>query len=299
MALPQILKLRFTAQDSSLMTLGLGNVKDMANWSAPTRCLTQYELFYPRGTYYRDSPNLGMSSTPGLSGSAYPYPGFNSPTFSPETIVDVFPGQMSAFIQLYKLARVERVDFSFKITNMGPSSITDGGNNPPTASNQAAASGPVNHTILVLPQSQVTDTFQTATNKWNPSSIHSDSNACQLAELPGCTSMTSSQDGNKEVIRIRKSFDLTMRQGGDSIRTATWMTSTDLPAAPAWTIPAAQPTDPILLSIGTSPLIDQTLSGMFTGSGTTQDFWLRYNEHIQVTYHVTFWDPRTPTIVFV
>lgn len=311
--MPQVLKIALPALDSTLHAIGPGKTTGTGGPStssgARTRTASFYEIFYPRASYLTEKDTtLGASNvtTLGSTGgfSAWVIPGVYNGTDqrSEETVLNVFPGQMTAMASLYKLARVEKVEFHFKFTNLGPSAIL-GNADAPTATAQSMASGSVNHLLVTLPQSQFTDTFSrpglTNTPKWLPGSFHSDSNSAQMAELPGSTVVTSSQDGNREIVHVRKSYDCASKQAGDPIRTATWMVSNDL--GTAWTIPAAAPEDPILGVIGTSSLIDNTLIAL-PDSGTLvesqRNIWFRYNEHVHVRYHITFWEPKTPQITF-
>jgi len=89
------------------------------------------------------------------------------------------------------------------------------------------------------------------------------------------------------------------KQAGDTVRTHTWMTSND--TGTGWDFPAAQDSDPVLGVVGTSSLIDQALIGIPLNSyltDTQRNFWFRYNEHVHVRYHITFWEPKSPQIVF-
>lgn len=85
--------------------------------------------------------------------------------------------------------------------------------------------------------------------------------------------------------------------GGDTIRTTTWMTSKD--DGTGWILPPSLDTDPQLGVLATSPLIDQYLNSnnaALTAANT--NWWFRYNEHVHVYYHITFWEPKTPQVVF-
>lgn len=312
LSLPQVLKVALPALDSTLQAIGYGKAATPGTTSgARTRAASFYELFYPRGTYLLENQKvLGAANLGGLNlaDAAWIIPGDYDATDSTtlanrseETIINVLPGQMTAFASLYKKARVERTEFHFKFTNLGPAAII-GAADAPTGSLQSTASGSVNHLLVTLPQSQWTATFSNntvggPTPAWTPDSHHSDSNSAQLAELPGSVLVTSSQDGNREIIHVRRSFDNSSKQAGDTIRSETWMTSDDL--GTEWTIPAVSPNDPVLGVIGTSSLLDQVLISQYTNLTEAQrNCWFRYNEHVHVRYHITFWEPKTPQITF-
>jgi len=317
MSLPQVLKIKLTALDSSIMAVGFGRglgAFTVTNGGAQTRAGALYDIFYPTGTYIdpgqpgatASARVLGASNAGGnldvSSGSqAWIIPGSWDGTAtglssrSDETKINVLPGQMTSFAALYKLARVERVDFHFKITNLGPSSIT-GQADGPTSLIQSNASGALNHLIAVLPQSHWTNSLTPPGFLWSPNSSHSDHNASQLAELPGSITVSSSQDGNREVIHIRKSVDCAARQAGDPIRQATWMQSDDVGSE--WIMPPRSLNDPVLGSIATSPIVDQILNSGSSLNVAQRNCWFRYNEHVSVQYHLTFWDPKTPQITF-
>lgn len=312
MALPQILKLRLPGLDSNIQAIGPGRIyyEGSQKAGARTRSMSIYDIFYPQGRYVLDvqiSPDVrcrGAKQVENLAndrdwivpGTYDPRPTTPIPP-SEELTIELLPGQLASFARLYKLARVERVDFNFKFTNMGVSSVTKSGD-PPSLSTQNLASSSISHLLAVLPKSQWDRILNLGfSGSWSPDSEHSNSNAAQLAELPGSTFVSTSQDGNREIVHVKKSYDCAARMGGDPIRQTTWLKSKD--DGTAWEIPPSQDTDPRLGVIGTSPLIDQfmgsSLGNMNINNG---DWWFRYNEHVHVFYHITFWEPKTPTLTF-
>jgi len=310
MALPLTMKLKLAARDSNIMAIGLGPYLSIdggnvtLKYGPPTSTRCHYELFYPRGQYFKfieEQPYNGL----GTNKVTYPYGTAGSN--AAQATVSLYPGQMEAFGTLYKYARVERVDFHVKFSNMGHSDITP---TPiSTVNSEPFSTGAICHTMAVLPKSQIDAWgFNSTVGPWTSTYIQSNSAAAQIAEIPGTTQLISSQDGNKEVVSYRKSIDLTQRMAGDSIRQRTWMSSNASQTGTAgttWNFPAAQNDDPTLVTLGTSSLIDEYLQtrGQYTAQdlgpngASGNNIWLRYNEQVEVTYHLTFWEPKTPAIL--
>lgn len=301
------MQIRLNAKDSNIFTLGFGPNSSGDTYGPPTSAKSLYELFYPRGTYFQYSNGQSYNGTD-TGKATYLYfhsDGTTGYADHPNVRVNIFPGQMEAFADLYKYARVERVDFLFKITNLGvspvdPSKTVVSSNVVPSAllDSPLVRSATITHTTSVLPNSQLTDQ---GTN-WLYDSKKSDTFASQVAEIPGASAVTSSQDGNKETVFIRRSIDLTQRMAGDSVRQRTWMTSQkDVVSGTTtkWAMPAIAAEDPVLSNIGTSPIIDerlQTIGPIVLNQDN--NLWFRYNEQVSIQWHITFWEPKTQPITF-
>lgn len=206
MAMPQILQVRLPALDTNLQAIGPGRAlvgtapNQSALGGARTRAGSLYDLFLPQGTYIFDTrttnptspldPNYDVGTTRGSKGvpdissesEKWIVPGSydpaNSVPPSDELTIELLPGQLRAFAQLYKLARVERVDFNFKFTNLGVSAIVNS-LDVPTTMTQSMASSSVSHLLTVLPKSQWSRmlNLNSLTDQWSPDSKHSNSNA--------------------------------------------------------------------------------------------------------------------------
>lgn len=313
MALPTSFKLRLKGSDSNVMTLGFGpfggmsyptdgNPATISGYGPPTSCRSIYELFYPRGTYFLYTPATDYN---GNTNGQWIY---NRVTAlgSAQNKLSMFPDQMTPFAYLYKYARVERVDFNFKLTNLGLASIIPSAVTPSNfLVDKHYDSSTLSHTLITIPKNQVDamDFDKNSPQKgWSPGSKVSDSNAAQLAEMPGSARKVSSQDGNRETVYFTYSIDLTKRMAGDSIRQSTWMTALTDPDPTTklmWNIPEATANDPQLVSIGTSPLIDERLQTVGAlGNANENNVWFRYVEQVTVNYHITFWEPKTPVVDF-
>lgn len=311
-ALPLTMKVKLHARDTNLLAVGLGQyfheaATTVTRYGPPTSAKQFYELFYPRGTYHTYFPSQGYNGT---SDNGFTYP-FQDGSFvtTPQIQLTCYPNQMEAFGYLYKYARVERVDIRIKISNLGLTAIDQAQANaahPPET--QPFSSAALTHTFAILPYSQINAWGATAAASWSPNYAKSNSVASQIAEMPGATQMISSVDGNKEVIYFTKSIDLTQRMAGDSVRQRTWMTSKDAQTGTAgtmWNIPTTTNDDPQLVSLGTSALIDEYLQtrGPVTDADNSfgksrNNMWLRYNEQVDIHYHLTFWEPKTSVIAF-
>lgn len=297
------MKLKLNAKDSNIFAIGMGPFLGYAaastSYGPPTSTKGIYELFYPRATYFMYSNAQAAAGTTNDKIN-YPYSGTagtTAPDLAPQHVISVFPSQMEAFAQLYKYARVERVDFLFKITNLGVSKMNSagGGTSP---DNPMFKTSTVTHTSVVLPYSQVSDW----SSSWGAGATKSETYASQLAETTGATQSITHQDGNKETIYIKKSLDLTQQQAGDTVRSRTWMTSgstIDSSSNSYWTFPPRTNADPVLVNIGTSPLIDEQLQNLgYMANADNNNFWFRYNEQVSVQYHLTFWEPKTQQLTF-
>lgn len=342
LALPSMLKLRLTAQDSNVHGLGLGgwgyfdataNQYKTSNAStavaqsqplglAPTFCMTFFDLSRPfaelhrppdsRGIVPQESsirsasqfaaaaaaPDTYFASAPAYLLTSYHMPGFVSNdsrvgTDSTQQVIskpDVLPGQLGSFANLFKYAVVERVDFVFKYTNLGTGPLY-GASDSSASSSVSLAGSNLLHTCMPLPRSQL----EVLKRDWKASNRHSNSNAVHFSEFPGCTTIITAQDGTKETGFVRKSFDLAQITG-DTVRKESWAYSTD-EALPQWVWPNPPDTEPQLCMFATSPLIDSRLaSAGYPETLTAGNVLLRYNEHIQVHYHITFWQPKTPSL---
>lgn len=324
MALPSMLKLKLTATDSNVHGLGLGGyISAMLSSTpaglSPTYCMTLFDLSRPFGELHCPALPNGTAMAPSLIKSAaflaslaagttlngltqadymyYHMPGFTNKVLTnvqsdiaqqPIATPNVNPGQLNSFANLFKYAVVERVDFVFKYTNLGTAPLY-GQSDSSSSSALSLAGSNILHTCMPLPRTQADELRKT----WLSSSRSSNTNAVHLSEFPGCSSIITAQDGTKETGYIRKSFDLSTITG-DSVRKEAWAVSNET-GLPAWTWQPPMSIEPQLCMIATSPLIDSRLaSANYPESIAAGNVLLRYNEHIQVHYHITFWQPKTP-----
>lgn len=284
---------------------------------APTFCMTLFDLSRPFGELHCPPTSQGTLQTPanirsaqwfaelatkpttmgnGQFGYNYHMPGFTNsaqasdsatvqqPIASPNTV----PGQLNSFANLFKYAVVERVDFVFRYTNLGTAPLY-GQTDSSTSASVSLAGSNLLHTCMPLPRAQI-DQLKTT---WRCNSRSSNTNAVHLSEFPGCTTVITAQDGTKETGFIRKSFDLAQITG-DTVRKEAWAVSNET-GSPSWTWQAPIAIEPQLCMIATSPLIDSRLaSSGYPETLTAGNVLLRYNEHIQVHYHITFWQPKSP-----
>lgn len=335
MSLPSMLKLRLTATDSNVHGLGLGgwgavNTAGLYNATggsafpaglAPTYVLTLYDLSRPSAELFCPPTADGTIVTPDQVKSAawmakqaagtaltapdyyaYHMPGFvntvlQTPTSTvvqtPIATPNTHPGQLNSFANLFKYAVIERVDFVFKYTNLGTAPLYGQTDSSSSASLSLAGSNLL-HTCMPLPRAQL-DTLKLS---WRASSRASNTNAVHLSEFPGCSTIITAQDGTKETGLIRKSFDLAQITG-DTVRKDSWATSSET-TTPTWTWPSPPSIEPQLCMIATSPLIDSRLASTgYPDSLTAGNVLLRFNEHVQVHYHVTFWQPKSPTFSII
>ena len=315
MSLPNTMKVRLKSADTVIQAIGTGSWTTVmtSGYGAPTTSRVRYELFYPRGVYYLPTipptPPAVVSTPLYQEASSTTNGYFNYPLSSsgsiPETMkVTVYPDQMTAFGSLYKYARIERVDFIIRFANLGASSL--GAAQSVASQDKYWSSANINHTSLVVPYAQYNDwgAYKTPPSypgqaKWDQNSAKSDHIAGQVSEMPGSVRLTTSQDGNREIVTFRGSYDLTQRMAGDSVRQRTWMSSLVKPDANGniWVIPDVQDDDPQLAVIGTSPLIDERRESLpANASAADNNVWLRWAQHVAIQNHLTFWEPKSPII---
>lgn len=295
MALPAQFRCRFKALDSNFRGIGAPPGIGGNDAGAPSASFTIIDTTNFSGLIFNPTPNTPAGVGVPAAGQ-YVVPGDSGGQNS----FNLIPDQVLAFARLYKNARVERVDVTIKISNLGVSPLFGAlAQTNSWSTIQGIQSASVNHTLLVLPRNQVAEMMSPASSGFKFNSGTNDALAMQLAEMPGSLMKQSSQDGNREQILLTKSIDLTTFYAGDSIRTSTWLTSSA--DSTSWNYSHSPETpleDPRIVLLGTSPSLDQLLTTSGPAGSAQKDFWMRWNEAVTVQYHVTFWDQRTPRIIF-